>query len=391
MRVLVLLPVLLLPGPPVFCQTGGSIEGRVVSSATQAAIGDVAVTVRRLAPWNQNIYHATTDTTGAFRITGVAEADYAVEFSKTGFGERVHPALRKPLHVANGETARISVELVPLGVLRGRVVDGDRRPVPKARIELARIRGGSAEVATTNGDGQFEISESGTFTLMARPADALKPPKPPAENERTVWAPTYYPRGILRSEAARIVLRPGEELDGYEIRLRDVPVYRIRGVAVGEDEKPLTGVRVRLIAPDQWNGASEAQAVSGQDGVFEFTSAWARDWELAAQMKRGDTVLKGFGSTVVSNHNADGVVLRLAPPFVLHGIVTAKRSSCGRLRSRSSTTSILIAPPAAQAAASSSPVSARAITTPAHSPGWVTRISCKIFRSPARCNSARPG
>ena len=163
---------------------------------------------------------------------------------------------REPFHVAGGETVRLPAELVPPGILRGRLLDGEGRPVPQARIEMAHIRGGSAAVATTDTEGRFELVSSGTFTLMACPAAKQAPPaKAAAAGERTAWVPTYFQRGTQRSEGQRIVVRPGAGQDGYEIRLRAVPVYRVRGVLLNEDGKPAPGVTIRLVTPDRWNQA----------------------------------------------------------------------------------------------------------------------------------------
>jgi len=313
--------------PLLFAQTTGSVEGRIVSSSTHAPIGGVAVTLRDLSPRSQTSYQAATDPSGIFRITDIAEATYIVEISKSGW--RDSALIRKPVDVSRGETARLSVELDRLGVLRGRVVDGQRRPVVRARVELARLRGGSANVTNTDADGYFEISDSGTFTLMARPVSNQTPPERASSEEHAVWVPTYYPRAVRRADAVRIVLRPGEEFLGYEIRLRDAPVYRVRGVVLNENGTPVPNARVGLVAPDSWNGTWESQVASGPDGTFEFAEVWPRDWELEAQGKRGDMDLKGVISTLVSHDNVERAVIRVSPAFSVTGVLEGLRSENG--------------------------------------------------------------
>jgi hypothetical protein len=189
--------------PVLFAQTTGSVEGRIVSSSTHAPIGGVAVTLRDLSPRSQTSYQAATDPSGIFRITDIAEATYIVEISKSGW--RDSALIRKPVDVSRRETVRLSVELDRLGVLRGRVVDGQRRPVVKARVELARLRGGSANVTNTDADGYFEISDSGTFTLMARPVSNQTPPERASSEEHADQRPRPLPilQRILTSAVAR--------------------------------------------------------------------------------------------------------------------------------------------------------------------------------------------
>jgi hypothetical protein len=64
---------------------------------------------------------------------------------------------------------------------------------------------------------------------------------------RIAWkiVPTWFP-SVTGSEAAEhIVLRGGDDLAGYEIRLRTAPVYRVRGVVLGENGKPVARAVVR--------------------------------------------------------------------------------------------------------------------------------------------------
>ena len=316
--------VLLVFTLPLAAKTTGTVEGRVVNALTHAGISGVIVTLGSSPPKRSTIYEATTDASGVFRIDDVPEGDYVPWFTVTGFTDMgILPWQgRKPFHLAKGDTVRLPVELVPLGTLRGRVLDGEGHPVVKADVELAHLRGARARIATTDVDGRFELKEAGAFTLMARPVAKQKgPTRSSSDKERSASVPTYFPGGIQRMEAARIVLRPGEEQEGYEIRLRTVPAYRIRGVVRDEEGKPAPRVPVRLVAPDTWSPPWEAQAVSGEDGAFEFPSVWARDWEFKAETKRGETVLKGFGSIMVSHDNVDGLVIRLSPPFTVKGFV----------------------------------------------------------------------
>ncbi len=321
------LSVLLLLAPVLSAQTTGTVEGAVVNSLTNAGIAGAEVQlisgITQVAagpdasfyighPGQSHFYKTTTGLDGTFQITGAAEGGYQCLVSKNEFATFVKGSVTRPeLRVAGGQTARLEVELAPWGRLRGRVLDIEGRPVAHAKVEIAHLRGSSGNKTTADADGRFDLSGMGTFTLMARPANAMEPP-PSLDKQSMGWAATYYPRAIERADAERIVLRPGPGLDGYDLRLLAVPVYRIRGIVLNDDGSPAAGVIVRLFEPQQWDQASRAEDISGKGGTFEFRSVWARDWELKAESQRGE---RGVAAVTVSRADVDGLVIRLSPTF----------------------------------------------------------------------------
>ncbi len=326
--------VLLLALAPLLSAqtTTGMVEGTVINSITTLGVSGVAVTLRATARTphgsvnmlngSGKSYTASTDLSGAFRITGVADGDYQLFLSAEAYNMGAIKAHQSDHFTVHGNTVRLSFELVPFGRLRGRVIDGQGLPVPKARVTLAPWPGVNSSRVTTDKDGRFEVSGSGSFSLMAQPAEGMEPPpQPPSGEQRTAWVPTYFPGTILRADAQRIVLLSGADQDGYEIRLRAAPVYKVRGIVLNDTGKPAPGIPVKLVAPDRQNGEPEAQATSGKDGVFEFPSVWPRDWYFQARIDRDAADLKGFASTLVSRTDVDGVAIRLSPPFSVNASV----------------------------------------------------------------------
>jgi hypothetical protein len=316
----------LVLSPLLFAQTTGTVEGTVVDSITKQLIAGVLVTLRNSSK-PEFTYHAVTDEKGAFRITGMQEGEYGSrcdECKKDGYNtSTAGPQLpAPPLVVTHLGPVRVHFEFIPLGKLRGRVLDGEGRPVRDTPIIMATLAGGSATgSAKTDPEGRFLIEDvyPGTFTLQVNPGKNLPPPRTVPGDERTAWVITYFPRATRRSEAHHIVVRAGANLDGFEIRLRDAPVHRVRGVVLDENGKPAASVPMRLIIPDYWarNYGVEERVNSGEDGTFEFSSASERDWHLVAEIKRDKTTLKGFASVLVQRLDVEGLVIRLAGPFTM--------------------------------------------------------------------------
>jgi hypothetical protein len=331
------LVVLLLLGAAVsFAQSGATVEGTVINSVTHAGVPGVSVTL-----WTQRgvRYNATTDTSGAFVVTGVQPGDYNSRFERTGLVQLQLPHFGQPrLRVGGSGSVRDDVQMDAKATLRGRVLDSEGKPAVKATVKVGRA------TATSDPDGRFEFLElfPGTYTIRADPPrqESLSAPK----EGRAELVPTYYPSTTKLAEAERIAVRPGSELDGYEIHLRESPVFEVSGLVFDETGMPLPNVNVRLLRPAEnrlLNGVAtmglqfvqyfvnlrgignqEASTISRADGTFEFSAVAPGEWSLRAEVDpqhdarqhiyqiASDTV-----PAMVSDHNLADVELRFAQSF----------------------------------------------------------------------------
>jgi hypothetical protein len=136
-------------------------------------------------------------------------------------------------------------------------------------------------------------------------------------------------------QAARIPVRPGENVSGLEIRLKSVPVHRVAGVVVTEAGKPVAHATVKLMGrigtarqPIIFSslfytiGPSPepevAQVESHDDGTFEFAAVEPGDWRLSAALGvEKDMPLGGVASALVSDKDAEDIHIRLSAPFAV--------------------------------------------------------------------------
>ena len=350
------LGLLLALAPILVAQGGGAVEGTVVENVGNRGIP--GVTVGLSAAGSQSVARsAITDDAGAFRIAGLPPGDYAVSFAKPGFGTAPVTAgpstLVGPTKVhlaADGDTQRITGKLLQLGGVSGRVLDPDGQPFARLRVQLSTASQTSNTIllmaTETDRDGHYQFGNMwpGVYLIEARPIEGslrfgiaspaakkeeekkppLRPPPTP-EGERWMWANTYFPGALGRSQAARVVLHAGWELPGYDIRLQAVPVYRVAGVVFGEDGNRAAGVEVGMDLADWWEHDTDG-AKSREDGTFEFPSVHQGDWRLTGTRQRGDAVFKGFAEVMVARHDLENLVVRLAAPFNVSGVVESDAS-----------------------------------------------------------------
>lgn len=234
-----------------------------------------------------------TDEEGAFVVEGVSPG--AIEVSASA--PRRQQARLEGLEVKPGqELSGIDILLLPGGVVEGRVLSPDGRPVPGAEVSVIEpstdgmgISRFSQLRAMTDGDGQYSI-------------DGV-PPGP-----RTVEA---------NAEGYRRAVREVEVTP--EPRSVDLVLERgleVSGRVVDDAGNPVASVDVSLIAGQNFFDAP--RAMTGADGAFTIAGVQDGTYRLMAR-KEGYT-LDGLGESVtVSGAPVAGIELKLSSGGMITG------------------------------------------------------------------------
>jgi Carboxypeptidase regulatory-like domain len=302
------------------------VTGTVVNSVTGAGIDGATVA---LAPRSKNnaAYHAVTDATGSFSISGVKLGEYTSVAQK--------PGLLLPLSVPFGgqsihvdqDPPPLRLELIPPARLRGRVIGTDGKPAAKVQVAIGNQY---ANTVTTDTDGAFVFDnlDPGSYGVLAR-----------ANHVRT-----YYPAAVDPALGEPIIVRAGADQSGYEIRLQPAPrTYRVRGLVLDAAGKPVPRTVVEPLPPfgiDTAGGflsssqggttftissrpagvtpESEDPAVTGPDGVFEFQALPERNWTFRVESED----LVHAVAEVSVRQDIDDLKIRLEASVELTGMVT---------------------------------------------------------------------
>lgn len=285
-----------------------SIEGTVVNSVTRAPVASLTITFSGPAT-----YTAVSDAVGAFSVPSVQPGEYTPKIQTNSF---FVPELQlKPFRVGDGPV-KLSYEMAPLGRLEGRVFYPDGRPAARAPLWVLIYPRGGAITHTTGEDGRFRIEglNAGSYLLRAEAPRSV----PAAKGE--AWAPTFFPNATERAAAEPIRVRPGADLGGFDIRLRSVPIFRIRGVVRDNHGKPAPRAAVRLATVERSIGP-EQEVRSGDDGSFEFPGVRSGEWLLYADSRDNSEELKGVARATVDRADAEGIAIRLRSSFPVTGFV----------------------------------------------------------------------
>ena len=213
-----------------------------------------------------------TDEQGRFELENVAPGSYFITGVMAGYalgvaGQR-HPAETPTLIELEADSFRdAEIRLTPLGVLSGRIIDLNGRPVQNATISVvpARSRAScSACRTTTDADGQYRLAglRDGRYYVMAStPATASTP---------TGASGTYFPGTALPSQASVVDLAAGRQVDASFTLAESAPA-RVAGTVTDSRGAPAATHIVFLDAMQPRPRLGQPISQVATDGRFEFT------------------------------------------------------------------------------------------------------------------------
>lgn len=318
-------------------QSAGSVNGVLRDSVTNAPVPGANA---RLIGGGRT-FVATAGADGRYRIDGIPEGKYKLDGYTTGY---VGPSASQDLdiHFTSG-SFNADVTLDPLAVLRGRVVDDRGTPIEGSRVVVTSSEMKAGYNAISGKDGSFLFRElsPGSATLFAWPPKREQAPGD-ADAPRIEMLRTYYPSAVDAATAAEIHLIAGDRNSGYDIRMIQQQVQRVRGVVRNAAGETVGGIPVDLqpVLPNEplrtlaWGADDDflrppnetfAAATTDAKGEFEFRSVPAGSWRLhcdgrsftqmARQMK--EPAESGQLQVDVSRSDIDHADIRLERPFDL--------------------------------------------------------------------------
>jgi hypothetical protein len=323
----------------------GSIAGTVTAGAGGPPMKDVEIHVNRNTPREKM---AVTDQQGRYTIRDVAPGQLRISANapdasgRVGFG----PYDTRQVTLAPGqEMAGVDFRLVIQGRISGKVVDQNAEPVVGAAVFLVAreyshgaLRAVFAGAGNTDDEGAYELQRvqpGRAYTVMAQRAWRRLPaisdsPLDPALRLPAV-VPTYYPNARSIDGAEALVLRPGEQREGVDIRLTRSAAFCLDGVLEGGAGPGTVSFGIAETQPH--SGASgnggmytaTPGGTSGPDGKVRLCDLHAGEYELSvSEYNRGGMGgATQFGATIVTIGDRDvaGIRVGLRPHIPVSGEV----------------------------------------------------------------------
>jgi hypothetical protein len=304
--------------------------------------------VRAFSPELRENRMTTTDASGAYEIKELPAGRYTLSASKGSFVSLQYGQTRpvepgKPLQIADAQTVeRVDFSLPRGSVITGRILDEFGEPTADVQVMAMHyqyIQGRrrltpAGRPSATNDIGEFRIFglPPGQYYLSATLRGMMMIDG--TSDDRSGYAPTYYPGTANVAEAQRITVGVGQALSDINMSLVQTRTARISGIAVDTSGKPMSGGFVMVI---QRNGNMFMSSGGGQirgDGTFTISNLAPGEYTVQAQMPGGFAEMGATASTTVSLSGDDvtGVQLVATKPIAATGRVVVDPALVGSLQ-----------------------------------------------------------
>jgi Carboxypeptidase regulatory-like domain len=242
---------------------------------------------------------ATTSESGAYEFKDVRAGRYTISASKgsyvsVSYGQQRPTDAPKPLEILDHQTVERVDLMLPRGaIITGRVVDEFGEPASDIQVTTERyqvIQGqrrlfSSGRSVMTNDIGEFRLFgiPPGQYYLSAtwRNTSGFNPNGSPSE--RTAYVPIYYPGTMTASEAQRVTVSAGQQIDDLVMALKPIKASRVSGTAIGSDGKPLTPSMIMVMQSNVGFGSMMSGAQVRPDGTFTVGGLAPGTYTLRAQ------------------------------------------------------------------------------------------------------------
>ncbi|MGE5570722.1 MAG: carboxypeptidase regulatory-like domain-containing protein [Rhodospirillales bacterium] len=324
------------------CLTGAAqqeerctVEGRVVKAGTGEPLSKAKILLQKTDS-RDAFYSASTNESGRFVIQNVPPGRYRLGAERNGY-LRTYYGQRRPnqpgtvLRLEPGQRVdNIVVNLVPFGVISGRVVDEDGEPMSRVRVAAMRLNfiNGRRDLApvgsadTTDDRGQYRLFglAPGKYYISATPSPSFGG-IPEADGDEEYVA-LFYPGVTDPGQAAPLEVAAGAEINSVDFRLARMPTVRVRGKVLSAvpDIRVERGIVVFLM-PRGTPFSSGKNAVVDQEGNFVIRGVAPGSYVLTAF--RADRQRRLFGRLPleVGASSIDNVQLVLLPGLEVTGRV----------------------------------------------------------------------
>ena len=314
------------------------ITGTVVDAVTGQPIPRASVT-SGYDPATRSF--TFTDTSGRFSLTVKTLKRVGFNVSRQGYQPGAHNKDLK--EGADDAKSDITIKLIPLGVIHGRLVNADGEPLPDLSVVLLKasvsngIRTLSVHVSVRSDDrgeyrfwdlapGDYYLKATGRGERYVQFQGA-----PPLPNSDETFGTLFYPGAQTREEAGVIHLSPGATAHA-DLTMEAQRAFRIRGKLLNCASYP--DARINLLRGDDEMGNRIKMDLA--KGDFEVMDVPAGVYRLQGWERVGAVEKSGEETVVVTDRDVSRVTVTLNAGVAVTGTIRYQGgASVSRARWRS--------------------------------------------------------
>jgi protocatechuate 3,4-dioxygenase beta subunit len=321
-----------LPGAGRQLKTGtGRIRGRLATADTGSPVrrAQVRVSGPDIMP-----KMAITDAEGRYEFKDLPAGRFNISATKAGFvtvnyGQTRPFETGKAIDLGEAQVVDKADITMPRGsAISGRIVDEFGEPLADAQVSALRSAWGNGRrrltptgrTAQTNDLGQYRIyglppgeyyvsatlrggaemmfveGVAATFVTGGGPGASGSEP-------RSGYAPTYFPGTANGSEAQKIQLPLGQEMQSADFSLLPVRLVKVSGTVVGSDGRPVEGAMLQVVPRNNSDAGSAFFSMAGSarsDRNGQFTLNGVAPGEYTLQVRGTQMITTtGGGDTMM--------------------------------------------------------------------------------------------
>src|SRR3954466_2675704 len=221
-----------------------TLRGQVVAADTGLPLRKAQV--RIFAAEIRENRMATTDGDGRYEFKEVRAGRYTISANKgsyvgLSYGQQRPLDAPKPLQVLDNQTVeRVDLSLPRGTVITGRIVDEFGEPMSDVQISPQRYEFVRGQRRMTPAGRQATTDDMGEFRLFGVPpgqyylsATWRSNNNPMNAEDRTAYAPIYFPGTDNVAQAQRLTLTAGQQISDVVMALKPMKATRITGTAIG--------------------------------------------------------------------------------------------------------------------------------------------------------------
>jgi protocatechuate 3,4-dioxygenase beta subunit len=328
-----------------------TLRGHVVSADTGQPLRKAQV--RIFSPELRENRLATADGDGRYEFKEVKPGRYNVTASKGSYVQLQYGQTRpfepgKPLEVlANQTIEKVDFALPRGGIITGRVIDEFGEPLPDTMVSVQRYQNFNGQRRLVPAGRNAMTNDIGEFRLFAIPpgqfylSATLRPMNGMADtDDRSGYAPTYFPGTSNVAEAQRVTVGIGQTITDMNMALMPSRMARVTGTVVDSQGRPFTGAIMAFPKNEMFMMFGPPAQIK-PDGSF-VVSLTAGEWVLQTTGPGAASGDYASAEVTINGDDVNGIRLVGAPPLTVSGRLVVDQAAAQALRP--SAVRIMVAP-----------------------------------------------
>ena len=329
-----------------------TLRGHVVSADTGQPLRKAQV--RIFSPELRENRLATADGDGRYEFKEVKPGRYNVTASKGSYVQLQYGQTRpfepgKPLEVlANQTIEKVDFALPRGGIITGRVIDEFGEPLPDTMVSVQRYQNFNGQRRLVPAGRNAMTNDIGEFRLFAIPpgqfylSATLRPMNGMADtDDRSGYAPTYFPGTSNVAEAQRVTVGIGQTITDMNMALMPSRMARVTGTVVDSQGRPFTGAIMAFPKNEMFMMFGPPAQIK-PDGSFVVNGLTAGEWVLQTTGPGASSGDYASAEVTINGDDVNGIRLVGAPPLTVSGRLVVDQAAAQALRP--SAVRIMVAP-----------------------------------------------